>query len=306
MPDLLQTKLAPPVLRAPIVERPGLLARLDQGLDRRLTLVSAPAGFGKTTLAGAWVSAHQRRHDLPIAWVSLDAGDNDPARFWRYVVAACQTFGAQVGTSAETLLREEPIPSIDLLLTLLINDLTTLAERCVLVLESYHIISEPQIQQSLTFLLDHQPPAFHLLIITRSDPPLPLGRLRANGDLSELRAADLRFTTDETEAFLARALPQPLPPEVVHTLEQRSEGWPAGLRLATLALPAYQGPQAAERFLASFGGSHRHLVEYLVADVLDAQPEELQHFLLQTSMFGRLSASLCDAALERRDSAALL
>jgi LuxR family transcriptional regulator, maltose regulon positive regulatory protein len=306
MSELLQTKLLPPVLRAPIVERPELLARLDHGLDRRLTLVSAPAGFGKTTLVSLWAAAHQRRHDLPIAWISLDTGDNDPVRFWRYIVAACQTCGAQIGTSARALLRDGSIPSLDLLLTLLINDLSAHAGRFVLVLEAYHTISEPQIQQGIAFLLDHQSPAFHLIILTRSDPPLPLGRLRANGDLAELRAADLRFTTDESQAFLARAFPQPLPLELVYMLQQRSEGWPAGLRLAALALPAHQGQLAVERFLASFGGSHRHIVEYLVADVLDAQPKEIQHFLLQTSIFARLSASLCDAAMERHDSAALL
>src|SRR5258708_4812726 len=282
--ELLSTKLTSPRLRSSLVSREQLLARLDEGLEHKLTLLSAPAGFGKTTLVSEWIATRSERHDSPpVAWVSLDAGDNDPVRFWRYVITACQVFDAAVGESTLALLHMSRRPSLESELATFINELAQLACRGVLVLEDYHVITAPQIHESMAFLLDHLPATLHPLILTRSDPPLPLARLRAHGDLSELHAADLRFSLQETRPFLMQALPFPLPAEAITRLEARTEGWVAGLRLLALALQGRKDPQDLEHLLATFTGSHRHILEYLVADVLSSQPEPLQEFLLQTS-----------------------
>src|SRR6266446_5521699 len=312
--ELLSTKLTSPRLRSSLVSREPLLARLDEGLEHKLTLLSAPAGFGKTTLVSEWIATRSERRDSPpVAWVSLDAGDNDPVRFWRYVITACQVFDPAVGESTLALLHMSRRPSLESVLATFINELATfinelaqLVYRGVLVLEDYHVITAPQIHESVAFLLDHLPATLHLLMLTRSDPPLPLARLRAHGDLSELHAADLRFSLQETRAFLRQALPFPLPVEAITRLEARTEGWVAGLRLLALALQGRKDPQDLEHVLATFTGSHRHILEYLVADVLSSQPEPLQEFLLQTSVLSRLTGSLCDTVTGRNDSERVL
>jgi LuxR family maltose regulon positive regulatory protein len=308
--ELLSTKLAAPRPHSSLVTRGPLLARLDEGFEHKLTLLSAPAGFGKTTLVSEWIAAHsERQHPLPVAWVSLDAGDNDPVRFWRYIITACQAFDAAVGESALPLLpaslaaRRLPFET---LLTTFINDLAQLAHRGVLVLEDYHLITSPQIQEAVTYFIDHLPATLHLLILTRSDPPLPLARLRAHNDLYELHATDLRFSQEETRTFLGQALSFPLSTEAITRLEARTEGWVAGLRLLALALQGRKDQRDLEHMLVTFTGSQRHILEYLVADVLSSQPESLQEFLLQTVFLNRLTGSLCDAVTGRNDSEHML
>jgi len=254
-----------------------------------------------------WIAAHSERQEaLPVAWVSLDAGDNDPVRFWRYVIAACQVFDAAVGEPAlAQLLTSRRLP-FETVLTTFINALAQVPRRGVLVLEDYHVITSPQIHETMAYFIDHLPATLHLLILTRSDPPLPLARLRAHNDLYELHAADLRFSLAETESFLRQALPFPLSAESITRLEARTEGWVAGLRLLALASQGRKEPRDLERMLVTFTGSHRHILEYLVADVLSSQPEDLQEFLLQTAFLNRLTGSLCDAIMGRNDSERLL
>ena len=305
--ELLSTKLAPPRPHPSHVSRGALLARLDEGSGYRLTLLSAPAGFGKTTLVSEWITARSERQESPsVAWVSLDAGDNDPVRFWRYVITACKVFDADVGESALTLLHASRHIPIETVLTTFINDLSQLAYRSVLVLEDYHVITSPQIHEAVTYFIDHLPATLHLVILTRSDPPLPLARLRVHDDLYELHAPDLRFSLEETRTFLRQALPFLLSPEAITRLEARTEGWAAGLRLLALALQGRKESADLDSILVSFTGSHRHILEYLVADVLASQPESLQEFLLQTVFLNRLTGSLCDAVTGRNDSAHML
>lgn len=306
--ELLRTKLRPPRLPSNLMRRESLFVRLDEGLDRKLTLLSAPAGFGKTTLIGQWLEQIGGTSPAPSArttWVSLDAGDNDPVRFWRYVIVACQMFQPDLGSAGLELLHTLRQPPFEAMLTVFINELTQLPGRSILVLEDYHIITSSQIHQTMGFLLDHLPGTLHLVLVTRSDPPLPLARLRARGALNELRSVDLRFSPVETRAFLQQTLPLPLSPEAIARLESQTEGWAAGLRLAALALQRRQAAEI-EQFLITFAGSHRHILEYLVEEVLGAQPEPLQAFLLQTTLLGRLTASLCDAVTGRIDSQTML
>lgn len=305
---VLAPKLQLPRLHASLLTRPRLLTRLDTGLQGKLTLLSAPAGFGKTTVVSQWVADHRKRqHHPPVAWISLDPGDNDPVRFWRYVITACQAFQPGIGQTALALLHTGArssfeSSSLELMLRTFLNELASLPHRGILILEDYHMITSPQIHESLTFLLDHLPAVFHLIVITRVDPPLPLARLRARGDLCELHAEDLRFSQEETAIFLRQALPAVLSPEEIRYLDTRLEGWVTGLRLVTLMLQRRLTQQEIEHFLATFSGSHRHILEFFVTEVLDAQPEPLQVFLLQTSVLSRLSGSLCDAVTERNNS----
>ncbi|MGH2482642.1 MAG: hypothetical protein ACRDHW_23595, partial [Ktedonobacteraceae bacterium] len=288
----------------PLVEREALHTRLDDGLEHRVTLLSAPAGSGKTTLVRSWMAA---RPDLPpVAWVSLDAGDNDPVRFWRYVLTACASIQSALGQEALAILNRAQQPVFESALTLFINELTQLECQALLVLEDYHTINEPRVHETLAFLLDYLPESLRVILITRGEPPLPLARWRAHGDLGELRAVDLRFSTQETHRFLQQAIPFALTPEILAHLAERTEGWVAGLRLLALAAQGRQEPQEIEHTLANFTGSHQHILRYLVADVLSTQPGDLQIFLLQTSLLNRLNASLCTAVTERADSARLL
>lgn len=306
--EVLSTKLVAPHPRAPHVPRNRLLDRLDEGLEKdQIALISAPAGFGKTMLVSEWVTKRREHDNLPpIAWISLDDNDNDPVRFWRYVLTACQAFGEQVSRSALALLNNSPQPPFEALLALFINEMAVLSIRTILVLEDYHAITSHQVHEMLAFFLDHLPAMLHLVLITRSDPPLPLARLRAHNQLNELRAADLRFTLEETQTFLQLAVPVPLTPEDVTRLAERTEGWAAGLHLVALALQGMKARPEIDQYLDNFTGSHRPILEYLVADVFSAQPEAIQAFLLQTSMLSGLAGPLCDAVTGREDSALIL
>ncbi len=287
---LLATKLHVPPLRTDTLARPRLLRRLDAGLHAALTLIAAPAGFGKTTLVEQWL-AHC---GCPVAWLALDRSDNDPVVFLRYVVAALQTVLPASGATLLALLQTPQPPAESVLLTALLNDLAMLEHDTVLVLNDYHVVQSPPIHQALSFLLQHLPPRLHIVIVTREDPPLALSRLRARRQLVELRAADLRFTADETAEFLRQSLNITLAPEEIAALEARTEGWIAGLHLAALAMQ-HRG-QAAD-FVKAFTGSNRFIIEYLVEEVLEQLPIHLQTFLLQSSILERFCAELCDALI---------
>ncbi|MFN2226031.1 MAG: LuxR C-terminal-related transcriptional regulator, partial [Anaerolineae bacterium] len=257
-------------------------------LGRRLTLVAAPAGFGKTTLVGAWLRSAGR----PTAWLSLDEGDDDEARFWTYLVAALQTLHPGLGQDAMQLLRAPQRPAVEAVLTPLLNDMAGLPADTILVLDDYHLITDVAIHRGLTFLLGHLPPAVHLVIVTRADPPLPVYRLRARGQLTELRADALRFTAGEAAAFLNSAMGLELARKDVEALEARTEGWIVGLQLAALSL---QGRADAHEFITAFGGGHHYVLEYLTHEVVRHQPAPVQRFLIETSILDRLCVPLCDA-----------
>jgi LuxR family maltose regulon positive regulatory protein len=288
-----------------------LIERLNGGLRGAsgLTLISAPAGFGKTTLVSAWV----RSCKLPAVWLSLDAGDNDPIRFLTYLVAAFQTLAQKkgwetIGAGALALLQSSQSPTPDAILTTLVNELSSISDNFILVLDDYHVIDSPPVDQALTFLVEYQPRSMHLVIATREDPPLPLARLRARSRLTELRAADLRFTPAEAAAFLNQAMGLSLSPEDITTLERRTEGWIAGLQLAALSM---QNRQDTSSFIQSFSGSrgpgvHRFVLDYLVEEVLRIQPEHVRDFLLQTSILDRLCGDLCNMITNRENSKAML
>ena len=291
---LLATKLYLPPLRPNAVLRPRLVKQLNQELGHKLTLISAPAGFGKTTLVSEWIAACER----PTAWFSLDASDNDPIRFLGYLIAALQTVDKTLGQGLPPLQSPQPPPSESILTTLL-NDITALSNNFILVLDDYHLIDAKPIDTMLGFLLEHQPPQMHLVITTREDPQLPLARLRARNQLNELRASDLRFTPAETADFLNRVMSLNLSAKDIATLEERTEGWIVGLQLAALSM---QGHKDAGSFIQSFTGSHHFVLDYLLEEVLQQQPEDIQTFLLQTSVLERLCGSLCDAVLQSNPS----
>jgi LuxR family maltose regulon positive regulatory protein len=291
---VLATKLYIPPPRPKVVFRPRLVARLDEGLYHKLTLISAPAGFGKTTLVSEWIASVER----PVAWLSLDEGDNDLARFLAYLIAALQTVMADRGEGLLAMLRSPQPPSIETLLTALLNEIAATPDNFILVLDDYHILEAQPIDQALTFLLDHLPPQMRLVIATREDPQLPLARLRVQGQLTELRAADLRFTPSEAAEFLNQVMGLNLSAEAIAALETRTEGWIAGLQMAALSM---QGRSDTASFIRAFTGSHRFVLDYLVEEVLQRQPERVRSFLLQTSVLDRLSGSLCDAVTGRED-----
>jgi len=297
---LLATKLHIPATRPETVARPRLIQRLNAGLYRRLTLVSAPAGFGKTTLLSQWLE----RRNGAAAWLSLDEGDNDPARFLGYLVAALQTVNAGIGVGVQAALLSPQPPPLTSLLAALINEIAAAPEAdapLVLVLDDYHLVQDRQVHDAVAFLLERLPPppaGAHLIIASRTDPPLPLSRLRIRHQLTELRAADLRFTTDEAAAFLNQTMGLALSPQDVAALETRTEGWIAGLQVAALSM---QGRQDTAGFIRAFTGGHRYVLDYLVEEVLQRQPAEVQTFLLQTAILDRLAAPLCNALTFRDD-----
>ncbi len=296
---LLATKFHIPP--AGFVPRPRLLARLAQGVGRGLTLVCTPAGFGKTTLLGDWA----RRSRRPVAWLSLDTGDNDPARFWRYVAEALGRVRPGMCAQVAALLGGPQWPSLEAVATSVINDLMSVPDegQITLVLDDYHLIEALAVHDSLTFLLERLPPGLRLVLASRADPPLPLARLRARGQLAELRADELRFTLDETAAFLRETTGLDLPAASVAALQERTEGWAAGVQLAALSLRGHADPAG---FVAAFSGSHRFVLDYLTQEVLARQPEPLVGFLLETSVLERLCGPLCDAVCGRTDSQQLL
>ena len=297
---LLATKLHVPGPRPGFVARSRLAGALGEGLARGLVLVCAPAGFGKTALLADWVRSGDRR----VAWLSLDAADNDPARFWRHVVAALDRARPGIGERVAPLLGP-PQSSFEGLVTALINELAARPgeDEIALVLDDYHLVDAPPVHASLAFLLEHLPPGLYLVLAGRSDPPLPLARLRAGGHLAELRADELRFTAEEAAALLRAAIGADLPAAAVAALAARTEGWAAGLHLAALSLRGQADPAG---FVATFSGSHRYVLDYLAGEVLDGQPEEVRAFLLQTSVLERLSGELCDAVTGRPGSQVML
>lgn len=324
--DLLQTKLIRPHIGEPLIARPALIGRLAEAAARRLTVLIAPAGYGKTALVSQWLTERQKvkgkRQNatgesellpftfelLPsppqVAWLTLDASDNDPAGFWRYVIAACGQIVPGFGAPAlATLARPEPL-QVEALLAFLLNELAGLQHRGVLVLDDYHTITAPEIHEAMAFLVARLPASLHLVVLARSEPPLLLAQLRARGDLVELRAEALRFSPDESAALLQHLLPS-APPELVRELVARAEGWPAGLRLAALSVvsrPAATGEPTVEWD----AGAHAHVAAYLVAEVLDALPTAVQTFVLETSGLPRLCPALCDAVTGRDDGAAMV
>jgi LuxR family maltose regulon positive regulatory protein len=291
-PPILATKLYIPPTRPKVVLRPRLIERLNEGLHHKLALISAPAGFGKTTLVSEWIAGCQR----PVAWLSLDEGDNDLTRFLTYLVAALQTIAANIGEGMLAALQSPQPPPTESILTALLNDITTIPDNFALVLDDYHLIEAKPVDHVLTFLLEHLPPQMHLVIATREDPPLPLARLRVRGQLTELRVTDLRFTPAEAAGFLNQVMGLNLAAEEIAALEIRTEGWIAGLQLAAISM---QGHQDATSFIKSFTGSHHFVLDYLVEEVLHQQSESVQTFLLRTSILDRLSGPLCDAVLGR-------
>ncbi len=297
--DLLQTKLYVPRLRPSLVPRPHLIQKLNQGLHRKLTLISAPAGFGKTTLIAEWIAGGER----PFAWFSLDERDSDPTRFLQYLIAALQTLNPAIGTKAQAMLTSAQPPTESTLTTLL-NEITAMPDEFALVLDDYHVVDAPSIDQALTFLLDQMPPQMHLVMTTREDPNLPLARLRVRGQLTELRAADLRFSLNETAVFLNQMMGLNLSPENVAALEARTEGWVAGLQLAAISMQGHPDDPAC--FIQSFSGSHRFVLDYLLEEVLHQQSESVQKFLLQTAVLNQLTGSLCNALTGQNDGQEIL
>lgn len=299
-PALLVTKHYIPRLRSSYVPRPHLLNSLESGLQRKLILIAAAAGFGKTMLVADW-SMH---HADEICWFSLDEGDNDPTRFLSYIVAAVQSRQPDIGVELLAALQSPQSPAVENVLRILINQIAALSQRFILVLDDYHVIENQVVHAALNFLLEHLPPNLHLLLLTRTDPPLPLARLRVRDDLLELRAAQLRFSVEEAADFLNHTLGIQLPDESIRALEARTEGWIAGLQLAALALQSQSGDQTA--FVQNFTGSHRFILDYLIEEVLSQQPENVRRFLLQTSILGRLNGALCSAVTGDEGGQAML
>ena len=296
---LLQTKLYIPLPRPNLVPRPRLIERLNAGLYRKLTLISAPAGFGKTTCISEWVHAL----DCPVTWLSLDPADDDPGRFFAYFVAALQKVDANLGREIAGVLRSGQLPPGEAISTTLSNDIQKLEGRFLLVLDDLQVIQDRFILQVLQKLVSNLPQPLHLVLLTREDPPLPLARLRANNQLTEIRAGDLRFTSPEADRFLNEVMELSLSPADIAVLDDKTEGWIVGLQLAGLSVRDRADPSS---FIATLSGSHRLILSYLTEEVLSRQPEEIQSFLLQTSILNRLSGDLCNAVTGRADGHSLL
>ena len=324
---LLKTKLYAPPVRAERISRARLLAQLSDAITSgcRLVLISAPAGSGKSTLLSEWGHSLEAQPVRPsptgarvvrslsarVAWVSLDERDNDSATFWSYVIAALEHVRAEIGRSATAMLRSTDPPPIETVLTALINEIAEAPEPdgdetdLVLILDDYHLIEAQPIHSAVAYLLDHLPPRIHLVLASRSDPPLPLSQLRGRGQMVDLRQADLRFTPDEAAAFLNETMGLSLSAEQIAALERRTEGWIVGLQMAALSLRG-RGEAQVDHFVRSFAGSHRYVLDYLTDEVLQRQPPDVQHFLLQTSVLDRLTGSLCDAITGREDGDEML
>jgi LuxR family transcriptional regulator, maltose regulon positive regulatory protein len=303
---VLATKVYAPRRRARLVERRRLIERLDATLEpgHQLTLVSAPAGFGKTTLLADWLArVTEPAGGVRVGWVSLDAGDNDLARLLVHVAAALEGAGLAVGSAV----LEYPAAAPSAVLMTIVNQVAGADDGSwVLVLDDYHVIESVEVHEALTFLLDHLPDQLHLVIATRADPPLPVARLRARGQLVEVRAADLRFTTEEADRFLNGSMGLGLGSVEVGALDERTEGWIAGLQLAALSLRGVSAPDAVAGFVAAFTGSNRFVIDYLADEVLRRQPASVHDFLLRTSILDRLTGGLCDAVTGRSDGATRL
>lgn len=289
---MIATKLYLPPSRPGIVHRPRLIDQLNTRLHRKLTLISAPAGFGKTTLVSEWVAVCGRS----VAWLSLEEAESDSVRFLTYLIAALQTIAGGIGAVARPVLETaQPLP-IEAILTSLVNDIAAVPHDFILILDDYHLVDNPAVDRALGFLLEHLPPQMHLAMTTREDPNLPLARLRVRDQLTELRAADLRFTPAEAAEFLNQVMGLALTADEVAALENRTEGWIAGLQLAALSM---KDNRDTGGFIQAFTGDHRYIVDYLVEEVLKSRPEAIRSFLLQTSILDRLNGPLCDAVTEQ-------
>ncbi len=299
--DLLKTKLFPPPPRPNQVKRLDLLKKVVQSRQQGIacTLVSAPAGFGKTTL----VVDYARTSGLPFAWLALDEGDNDLRRFWRYIDASLSTIDDIIGKELRPILYESQEPDYQQIMTSLINDIIGFGQELILVVDDYHVISNPAIHETIAYFVNHLPPLLHLIIVTRADPPISISRLRARGHLAELRVGDLRFTMAEATSFLNNSMKLELSVSDVEALESRTEGWIVGLHLAALSM---QGNTDKHGFIQAFTGSHYFVLEYLADEILHRQPGALQSFLLETSILQRMCAPLCDAVTKRTDSEVVL
>jgi LuxR family transcriptional regulator, maltose regulon positive regulatory protein len=299
---LLATKLSAPRARRAVVPRESLYARLEDGVSRAVVIISAPAGFGKSTLLTSWLAegATQRRS---VAWLSLSAADNDPSLFWRYFLAALSRLHPALGATASALLGSSQPPRMPTILTTLVNDLHSLSGDVIFVLDDYQLIDSADVHEAMTFLIENRPPRLHMIILTRADPPLPLSRLRASGELLELRAADLRFGPDEGGTYLNQVMGLRLTAANISELVRRTEGWVAGLQMAALAI---RDQADVPRFIAGFTGSNRYVIDYLAEEVLGRQPPALRAFLLDTSVLDRMCASLCDDVTSRQDSQEIL
>lgn len=292
----LKTKFHIPLWRTDSVSRPRLIERLQTGLNesRKLTLVSAPAGYGKTTLAAEWIQTilNEDKTRIQVAWLSLDEGENDPTRFLGYVVSALQTIDETLGQGASGLLSMPQLPPLSVILDELINDLTELEQPIILFLDDYHVINNSKLHEALEYFIEHQPCCLHLAITTREDPPFALGRMRARGQMTEIRAHDLRFTSEEAQQFFNQSMNLTLDGETINALEARTEGWAVGLQLAALAM---QNLPEQQDFLTDFSGSHRYVIDYLLDEVLKRQPPEVTEFLGKTAVLKRFNAELCQA-----------
>lgn len=296
---LLNTKLNVPPIRSSFVQRVELIQKLDKLREYKLALIVASAGYGKTALVSEWVA----QSNLKVVWFSIDAGDNDPVRFWDYVIAAIQTAVPEIGQQTLALLHEpQPLP-VETILSTLINELSALPELLTLVLDDYHVIESTAIHEGLTFLVEHMPSQLRIIMTTRTDPPLPLARMRVRSQLLELRSADLRFSPLQMATFFTDVMGLTLTTDQISSLDSRVEGWIAGLQLAGLALQGKSDPAA---FIASFAGDHHYVLDYLGDEILDRQPDAMQQFLLQTSILERLNVDLCDTVIGAAESSAAL
>lgn len=284
---IMVTKFYIPASRPKTVLRPRLSERLSKGLYRKFTLISAPAGYGKTTLVCEWLTDCDR----PAAWLSLDEGDNELIHFLTCIISSLQTIEANIGKGVLAALQAPQLPPIEPILTVLLNEIAAVPTPFILVLDDYHAVNSKPIDDAVFFLLDHLPAQMHLVMTTREDPSIPLARLRVRDQMTEMRVADLRFTLSESEHFLNRIMGLDLSLEKIASLESRTEGWVAGLQLAAISI---QGEHDADRIMQSFTGNHHFVLDYLVEEVLQRQPEAVQTFLLQTSILDRLCGSLCD------------
>src|SRR5215213_3964045 len=301
--SLVYTKLRPSQARPKLIARPRLIAELERESGRKLTLISAPAGFGKTTLLVEWLRG-RADGDHSVAWVSLDEGDNDPVRFLSYLVAALRrTVGEGFGEGVLAALRSPEPPRMEAVLGALVNELDDLPGEIAVVLDDYHMIDSERIHRIVSFLLEHLPPNVHLVISSRIDPPLQLVRLRARNQMTELDADDLSFTSEEAATFLNSLMKLNLPAEDVEALEERTEGWIAGLQLAALSV---RHRKDVSNFIRSFSGSHRDVLDYLAEEVLERQPGQVREFLLETSIAEHLTGALCDALTGRDDGQQML
>jgi len=305
---ILLTKLSVPQPRPELVHRQRLIEQLDIGLQQKLTLVSAPAGFGKTTLITDWLQTKgsDRSYPFYIAWFSLDEGDNDPVQFLIYLIAALvqtEVLDDKFGIGLQSMLQSPQSPPVDSILISLINEISSSLDQIIIIFDDYHQIRAQPIHNILTFLLENLPTLVHLVITTREDPPLPLARLRAKNQLSELRASDLLFSYEEAGEFLNQVMCLSLSAEAIAMLETRTEGWIAGLQLAAISI---RGFDDATSFIQTFSGSDRLVLDYLIEEVINQQPEEIQNFLLQTAILNRLSGSLCNAVTGQSDGQAVL